>query len=405
MIKTERKCNAISQLSNENQLYIKTYKDGTVEKRFDGGKLQYLSDNHNSNELFNREVFYEKCVTLNWEDDLFSLIKQSEFGSDKILSFSVLINQERCQQHFELDNVCLNNDMLSTFVEMRLILKANNSLINVKRNLFNNALLDKNALLGLLGNEINKVYSQYSSFFTTDLISVNPDEYEIILPAGIGGIYTHEALGHALEADLYFKEDSVLSGKLGHRITTNSSISISDTCNNGDLIYYAISDDGSAPRSINLIEKGYLSNVMTDEFTASIYGVDNTGNGRAFDCFNYPLPRMRNTYIHNGNQAPHKIVRNTHKGIIATEILGGNVIMQTGNFVFNVAHGMLVEDGEIIGISAPFLFTGNIIQSLDSINALGDDLSFTFATCGKGGQLINVSYGQPTIRIAKRKAR
>lgn len=39
------------------------------------------------------------------------------------------------------------------------------------------------------------------------------------------------------------------------------------------------------------------------------------------------------------------------------------------------------------------------MDTIGKIDMIGNDLSFQFAVCGKGGQRIPVSYGQPTIRI------
>jgi len=401
MIKRERKCNVITQLSDTNQIRVSSYKDGRVKKEKQGTAFSFFADNSQENRLFDQKEFYNKCSYLDWANDISPIIEQSKFDRASILSLTVMINQERCFQEFEVDSKQFINDISRTLIELRLTIKTNNSLLNIKRNVCNKGLLDKDAIKNLVKCEIDKIEHQYYPFIGLDLICINPEEYEIILPAGIGGIYVHEALGHCLEGDLYFKKDSVLHGRLGQRITSNSCISISDSCDSNDLIYYNMSDDGSIPKTVNLIDEGYLVNVMTDEYTANFYGIDNTGNGRTFDCFSFPIPRMRNTYIHNGNQSPKDIIESTHKGIIATDILGGNVIVQNGNFVFNVAHALVIENGEIIGITAPFLFTGNIIQSLDRVDAIGNDLSFVHAVCGKSGQLISVSYGQPTIRIAK----
>lgn len=405
MLKTERKCNTITQLSNGHkmQMRVNNYKDGTVKKETHGQGVRYSATNACDSDLFSRHTFFQQCPALDWESDIIPILEQLNFKPNNIASCFITINQERCMQQFVVDNGRFTNDTLSTFIEIRLTIKTVNSILNIKRNVFCKELLDKDALKSAIQSELKKIDSQYSTFVGLDLFDVNPEEYEIILPAGTGGIYVHEALGHCLEGDLYFRKDNVLNGKLGHRITSNNNISVSDSCNSDDFIYYKMSDDGSIPKTITLIDKGYLENVMTDEYTMKLHGVDNTGNGRALDCFNFPIPRMRNTYIHNGNQPPEDIIQSTKKGIIATDILGGNVTTENGNFIFNVAHGLIVENGSIVGISNPFLFAGNIIQSLDLINAVGNDLSFVIATCGKGGQLINVSYGQPTIRIAKRK--
>lgn len=218
MLKTERKCSTISQLSNVNQLYVNNYKDGTVKKEISGNEVRYSASNVNNCELFSRINFFHQCPSLNWKDDILPLIEQTKFETDNILFFAITINHERCMQQFELDNTHFTNDMLSTFLEMRLTIKTNNSVLNIKRNICRKALLGKDALIHLIYSELKKIDRQYSSFATLDLIAIDPEKYEIILPAGIGGIYVHEALGHCLEGDLFFRKDNILHGKLGHRI-------------------------------------------------------------------------------------------------------------------------------------------------------------------------------------------
>ena len=82
-------------------------------------------------------------------------------------------------------------------------------------------------------------------------------------------------------------------------------------------------------------------------------------------------------------------------------MVSGSVMTENGEFVFNVNNGLILENGEIVGITKPFLFTSNVTDALEKINAIGNDLAFYPSRCGKNGQLINISYGQPTIRIEK----
>jgi len=85
MLKTERKCSTISQLSNVNQLYVNNYKDGTVKKEISGNEVRYSASNANNCELFSRINFFHQCPSLNWKDDILPLIEQTKFETDNIL--------------------------------------------------------------------------------------------------------------------------------------------------------------------------------------------------------------------------------------------------------------------------------------------------------------------------------
>lgn len=225
----------------------------------------------------------------------------------------------------------------------------------------------------------------------------------IILPSGVGGIFIHEAIGHFLEADLFYKKTNILNGCLGKAITSNKSITISDTCSSADMLKYKVSDDGTTPSSVTLVKKGILESIMTDSYFSSIYGIADSGNGRTSDLYNFPIPRMRNTFLHNGTESVVDIIASTKHGIIPIDIQGGNVTVENGNFVYNVSHALIVQNGNIVGVSRPFLFSGNIISALDSIDMIGNDLKFCRAICGKHGQLVDVAYGTPTILISQRR--
>ena len=45
---------------------------------------------------------------------------------------------------------------------------------------------------------------------------------------------------------------------------------------------------------------------LSDMYISSCYGVEDTGNGRCATFENMALPRMRNTYLHNGEKQQMK---------------------------------------------------------------------------------------------------
>ena len=56
-------------------------------------------------------------------------------------------------------------------------------------------------------------------------------------------------------------------------------------------------------------------------------------------------PRMRNSFILGGGSRPGRRRAGTPRGLYAAALGGGQVNPATGDFVFGVAEGYLIEDG------------------------------------------------------------
>jgi TldD protein len=78
---------------------------------------------------------------------------------------------------------------------------------------------------------------------------------------------------------------------------------------------------------------------------------------------------------------------------------GGEVNPATGEFVFGVAEGYLIEGGKITRPVRGATLVGSGVEVLLNIDAIADDLEIKPGTCGKEGQLVSVGSGQPTLRI------
>ncbi len=396
MVKEERKMLTVISYVNGQKNITSYFEDGTVRRHVSNNNVEYYAENNVDNSFFIKTSDYSDDIQ--WQD-IDTLIKKHSLGT--VLHISVIIRIERRMFRVTTENNITQDNTLYTTIELTLSFGNPCSPVTSKRNLYVKDRLTKKNILSNLDRELSKIEKQYAEHIMSEFKSIEPDEYEIILPSGIGGIFVHEAIGHCLEGDLFFEKENILNKMLGKRITKND-ISISDSCGSEDIINYNISDDGIIPEKVDLINNGFIEGIMTNSMISEYYKIKNTGNGRSKDCFNLPIPRMRNTYLHNGSESYDSILRNTKKGVIATDIVGGNVITANGNFIFNINHGLIVENGSIIGITKPFLFSSNIVEALDQIDAIGNDLEFYPSKCSKQGQLIDVSFGMPTIKIAKK---
>lgn len=242
------------------------------------------------------------------------------------------------------------------------------------------------------------IVRQYKDILQLPLLELRASNYNIILGAGTGGILIHEGIGHNLEADIYYDKKSLLYNKVGKKIFSGQ-INIVDSCDKTNYINYQLSTDGTKPCKVKLVKSGLIEDIMSDKFTSSYYHIKDTGNGRAATFENRPLPRMRNTYLENGNLDPADILGTMKWGIIALESGGGSVDIITGDFVLHITLAGLIHHGEIIGVIPPFIIKGNVLQTLNCIAEIGNDLKFKCTKCLKDGQEIRISFGCPTIKL------
>ena len=89
-----------------------------------------------------------------------------------------------------------------------------------------------------------------------------------------------------------------------------------------------------------------MVSLLYDELRARHDGVPSTGNGRRQSYASLPIPRMTNSAILPGRlRSPTDVVGDTPRGLYAKALGGGQVNPATGDFVFGVAEGYLIEDG------------------------------------------------------------
>ena len=138
---------------------------------------------------------------------------------------------------------------------------------------------------------------------------------------------------------------------------------------------------------------------MYDYHTAAKEGTYTTGNGRRQSYKEKPITRMSNTYIAPGEDSVEEIMRSTQYGLLVTKMGGGQVNSINGDYVFDVAEGYMVADGEIQYAVRGATLAGNGPESLQNVEMVADDLGYAIGTCGKNGQSAPVADAQPTMKI------
>ncbi len=221
----------------------------------------------------------------------------------------------------------------------------------------------------------------------------------VVISSEAGGTMIHEAIGHGLEADLIQQGLSVYANKIGQQIASSVVTIVDDSTLPGKRGSFRFDDEGVKSQRSVLVEKGILKGHMHSMMTARKDGILSTGNGRRQSYKHRPIPRMSNTFIEPGNGNPDEIVRSVDKGFFVKKMGGGQVNTVTGEFVFDVSEGYMIEKGLIGEPVRGATLIGNGPEVLNSIDMIGNDLGFAIGTCGKDAQGVPVSDAMPTVRI------
>jgi TldD protein len=221
----------------------------------------------------------------------------------------------------------------------------------------------------------------------------------VVVGGGFGGVLFHEMTGHGLEADHVQKGASVYAGKLGERVAAPELDAFDDGRMPGEWGTDAIDDEGTPAQRTPVIHAGRITSYLYDLVRARKDGVASTGNGRRESFRHLPIPRMTNTYIAPGEAKPEELIAEVERGFYAASFAGGQVDPTTGDFVFGVSEGYLIEAGEVTRPCRGATLIGNCLETLSRIDAVACDFLMKTGFCGKGGQRVPVGTGQGHVRI------
>jgi TldD protein len=226
-------------------------------------------------------------------------------------------------------------------------------------------------------------------------------EMPVVMAAGSSGILLHEAIGHSFEADFNRKGISIFSGKYGKQVC-GKNINIVDDgtlpANRGTINF---DDEGIESQKTYLVREGVLSSYIHDRISAGYYRVAPTGNGRRESFRHAPIPRMRATYMENGNVSENDIIASVKNGIYVDNFSNGEVQIGAGDFTFFVKSGYMIENGKLTRPVKDINIIGNGPKALADITMVGNNLKIDHSTwtCGKDGQGVPVSQGLPSVLV------
>lgn len=222
---------------------------------------------------------------------------------------------------------------------------------------------------------------------------------DVIISSEITGILAHEAIGHTTEGDNILG-GSMYGTMIGQQVA-NEKITLVDFANsfNGNLLPMPIfvDDEGTKATDAVIIENGILKGFMHNLETASKLGMTPTGNGRAFEFFDEPLVRMRNTAILPANDSVADMIASIEDGYYILDSSNGQAD-STGEFMFGVSLGYEIKNGKLGQAIKETTVSGLAFDVLKATSMVGNDFKiFNNGYCGKK-QWIPTADGGPSLK-------
>ena len=224
----------------------------------------------------------------------------------------------------------------------------------------------------------------------------------VVLGSGASGIFLHEAIGHAFEADFIRTNTSIYSDMLGKKIA-NEHVTVVDNptvaFNRGSL---NIDDEGVYGQNTTIVENGILTSFLHDRISAKHFDIEPTGHGRRQSFRFIPIPRMTVTYMHDGNMPEADIIASVDRGIFVDSFTNGQVQIGAGDFTFFVRSGYMIENGRLTTPIKDVNIIGNGPRAMADITMVGNNNKIDNGTwtCGKAGQGVPAGMGQPSALVS-----
>jgi PmbA protein len=194
-------------------------------------------------------------------------------------------------------------------------------------------------------------------------------------------------LSGAVNGLLVHKRSSFLAPLLGKRIAPPHVTLVDDATLEGGIGTRPFDGEGVASQRTEIISKGILKSFLYDATTARKAKSRSTASASR-GWASLPSIGTSNFYLERGDVDPKDIIRGVKNGFYVTTMLGRGADVVTGDYSRG-ANGIWIENGELTHPVQEVTVSGNLLQMLVGIDAVGNDLDF------------RSSVAAPTIRFAE----
>ena len=219
---------------------------------------------------------------------------------------------------------------------------------------------------------------------------------QVVLGPNVVGVFVHEAFGHLAEADLALA-GGVLQNNFGKKIGSDLVTFYDDGTIDGAFGSFKYDDEGVPTQKTLLIKDGVVVGLMHNRETAQKFNTEPTGNARAEDFRVEPIIRMRNTCMAPRDHSLEELAEDIRSGYYFKSFRGGQANLD-GTFQVGIQEAFEIVNGEIGAPVRDASISGNTLETLFKVDAVGKDFELWPGRCGKG-QTAFICDGGPHIRV------
>ncbi|MBS7247660.1 MAG: TldD/PmbA family protein [Candidatus Jordarchaeales archaeon] len=246
-----------------------------------------------------------------------------------------------------------------------------------------------------------------------DAVTPKGGVFPVVMGPNVTGVLVHEAFGHLAEADSALAGGLLLC-KLGEKVASPLVNIFDDATIEGGFGSFRYDDEGVKAQKSVIVKEGRVVGLMYDRETAAKiqkmvdrlhlkvdeeFNTKPTGNARAESFRVPPLVRMRNTCIAPGDWTLEEMIEDLSFGYLLESFRGGQANLD-GTFQVGVQRAYEVVNGEVGRPVRNLSISGNTLETLMHVDAVGNDFKLNVGWCGKG-QTVNVGDGGPHIRCSR----
>lgn len=205
---------------------------------------------------------------------------------------------------------------------------------------------------------------------------------DCVLSNTLTGTLLHEACGHAVEADLVVSNESILAGRIGERVAADC-ITMRDDPTQELMGFSPYDHEGVAARPTTVIREGILKSYLHSRETAALLDAPLTGHCKAEYFSRTPIVRQGNTLLDPGDHALSELL-DVRDGLFLGDSAGGQVNVGEGTFSFGTQYTREIAHGELGKYLRGCSLSGNILETMKKVDAVGKEVDVASGGCGKG---------------------
>jgi len=237
----------------------------------------------------------------------------------------------------------------------------------------------------------------------------------LLLESSQLALQVHESIGHATELDRIMGMERAFAGTSFVRVEDRGTLRYgsalvsvtADATTPGAMGTFGYDDEGVPAHSAPIISDGILVGFLSNRETAAVLGERSNGTARADSWGTIPLVRMNNVSLHPGPDAGvgiEAIVADTSDGVLMMTNRSWSIDDHRDNFQFGCEAAYEVRGGQRGRLYRNSTYAGRCLDFWRSCDALGGQSDWSVwgvPNCGKGqpGQVARVAHGASTGRF------